>query len=49
LSWGTPELPVEGRREVFVRPAEQVGKQLAAQGISEAERWTISLRPARRR
>jgi hypothetical protein len=37
LPWGTPELPVEVRREVFLRLSEQVGEQLADKGISEAE------------
>jgi hypothetical protein len=37
LPWGTPELPVEVRREVFLRLSEQVGQQLADKGISEAE------------
>jgi hypothetical protein len=33
LHWDTPELPVEVRREVFLRLSEQ----LAAKGISESE------------
>jgi hypothetical protein len=37
LPWDTPELPVEVRREVFLRLSEQVGEQLADKGISEAE------------
>ncbi|HLH13496.1 MAG TPA: hypothetical protein VKV16_01805 [Solirubrobacteraceae bacterium] len=37
LPWDTPELPVEVRREVFLRLSEQVGEQLADEGISEAE------------
>ena len=37
LPWDTPELPVEVRREVFLRLSEQVGEQLADQGVSEAE------------
>jgi hypothetical protein len=37
LPWDTPELPVEVRREVFLRLSEQVGQQLADQGVSEAE------------
>jgi len=37
LPWDTPELPVEVRREVFLRLSEQIGCQLAAKGISEAE------------
>jgi hypothetical protein len=35
LPWDTPELPVEVRREVFLRLSEQIGGQLAAKGISE--------------
>ncbi len=37
LPWDTPQLPVEVRREVFLRLSEQVGDQLADKGISEAE------------
>jgi hypothetical protein len=37
LPWDTPELPVEVRREVFLRLSEQVGEHLAGQGVSEAE------------
>lgn len=37
LPWDTPELPVEVRREVFLRLSEQVGAQLAADGASEEE------------
>lgn len=37
LPWDTPKLPVEVRREVFLRLSEQVGKQLADRGVSEAE------------
>jgi len=37
LPWDTPELPVEVRREVFLRLSEQVGAQLAANGVSETE------------
>src|SRR5688572_20708274 len=32
LPWDTPELPVEVRREVFLRLSEQIGAQLAEQG-----------------
>jgi hypothetical protein len=32
-----PEPPVEVRREVFLRLSEQVGEQLADEGISESE------------
>jgi hypothetical protein len=37
LPWHTPELPVEVRKEVFLRLSEQVGTQLAASGVSESE------------
>ena len=37
LPWNTPELPVEVRREVFLRLSEQVGAQLEAQGVTESE------------
>ena len=37
LPWDTPELPVEVRREVFLRLSEQAGAQLAAKGVSESE------------
>jgi hypothetical protein len=37
LPWDTPELPVEVRKEVFLRLSEQVGTQLAASGASESE------------
>ncbi len=37
LPWNTPELPVEVRREVFLRLSEQVGEQLAATGASESD------------
>ncbi len=37
LPWDTPELPVELRREVFLRLGEQIGRQLDAQGVSERE------------
>jgi len=37
LPWDTPELPVEVRREVFLRLSEQVGAQLDAKGVSESE------------
>ena len=37
LPWDTPELPVEVRREVFLRLSEQIGAHLAAQGESEQE------------
>ena len=37
LPWDTPELPVDVRREVFVRLSEQIGAQLDAKGSSEQE------------
>jgi hypothetical protein len=37
LPWDTPELPVEVRREVFLRLSEQIGAQLDAKGVSESE------------
>ena len=37
LPWDTPELPIEVRREVFLRLSEQIGTALAAQGASEQE------------
>lgn len=37
LPWNTPELPVEVRREVFLRLSEQVGAQLEAQDVTESE------------
>lgn len=37
LPWDTPELPVEVRREVFLRLSEQVGEQLAGKGVNESE------------
>lgn len=37
LPWDTPQLPVEVRREVFLRLSEQIGGELAAKGITEQE------------
>jgi hypothetical protein len=37
LPWGHPDLPIEVRREVFQRLAEQIGTQLEARGVSEQE------------
>lgn len=37
LPWDSPELPVEIRREVFLRLSEQVGAQLEERGVSERE------------
>jgi hypothetical protein len=46
VPWDTPELPVEVRKEVFLRLSEQVGAQLAASGVRESERcWTLSQPP----
>ena len=35
LPWDTPELPVEVRREVFLRLSEQIGAQLTEQGTEQ--------------
>jgi hypothetical protein len=37
LPWDTSELPVEVRREVFLRLSEPLGAQLGAQGVAEQE------------
>ena len=37
LPWDTPDLPVEVRREVFLRLSEQIGAELDAKGVSERE------------
>ena len=37
LPWDTPELPVEVRREVFLRLSEQIGAQIGAHGATEQE------------
>ena len=37
LPWDTPELPIEVRREVFLRLSQQIGTALDAQGASEQE------------
>jgi hypothetical protein len=37
LPWDTPELPVEVRREVFLRLSEQIGAQLEAGGADEQQ------------
>ena len=37
LPWDTPELPVEVRREVFLRLSAQIGAQLEDKGVSESE------------
>ena len=37
LPWDTPELPIEVRREVFLRLSEQIGTALDAHGASEQE------------
>ena len=46
LPWDTPELPVEVRREVFLRLSEQIGAQLDAKGVGESRCSAISLPPA---
>jgi hypothetical protein len=37
LPWDTPDLPVEVRREVFLRLSEQLGTELETKGVSEQE------------
>ena len=37
LPWDTPELPLEVRREVFLRLSEQIGADLQARGVGEQE------------
>jgi len=37
LPWDTPEVPVEVRREVFLRLSEQIGAQLTEQDTGEQE------------
>jgi hypothetical protein len=37
LPWNTLELPLAGRREVFLRLSEQIGAQIESQGASEQE------------
>jgi hypothetical protein len=37
LPWDTPDLPVEVRRDVFLRLSEQIGTQVTDQGTSEQE------------
>jgi hypothetical protein len=37
LPWDTPDLPIEVRREVFLRLSEQIGTALDAQGANEQE------------
>jgi hypothetical protein len=37
LPWDTPELPVEVRREVFLRLSEQIGAGLKAKDVDEQE------------
>ncbi len=37
LPWDTPELPIEVRREVFLRLAEQIGTALDARSADEQE------------
>jgi hypothetical protein len=37
LPWDMPELPVEVRREVFLRLSEQIGAALKAKDVDEQE------------
>jgi hypothetical protein len=37
LPWDSPDLPVEVRREVFLRLSEEIGQKLAEKGVSERE------------
>jgi hypothetical protein len=37
LPWDTPDVPVEVRREVFLRLSGQIGAQLAERGTTEQE------------
>ncbi len=37
LPWDTPDLPVEVRREVFLRLSEQLGAELETKAVSEQE------------
>jgi len=37
LPWDTPELPVEVRREVFLRLSEEIGLALKAKNVDEQE------------
>lgn len=37
LPWDSPDLPLEVRREVFLRLSEQIGAELEAKGVSERE------------
>jgi hypothetical protein len=37
LPCDTPELPVEVRREVFLRLSEQIGAEFGTQGVGEQE------------
>jgi len=37
LPWDTPDLPVEVRREVFLRLSQQIGAELDTKGVSERE------------
>lgn len=37
LPWDTPDLPVEVRREVFLRLSERLGTKLETKGVSEQE------------
>lgn len=37
LPWDTPDLPVEVRREVFLRLSEQIGAELDTKDVTERE------------
>lgn len=37
LPWATPRLPVEARRDAFLRLSEQIGGELAASGATDQE------------
>lgn len=37
LPWDRPEVPVEVRREVFLRLSDEIGAELSAKGVSEEE------------
>jgi hypothetical protein len=48
IPWTTPELPVQLRREVFLRLSDQIAERLDASGVSEEE-VLQDFRQARRR
>lgn len=37
LPWGVRELPSDAQRQLFLRLSEEIGQQLKAEGVSEAE------------